>query len=199
MKKMKLTLGLLLATFAVACCQADHTFNVPVIANQGVKFPDGIIQTVAFTGTGSAVTWATLSGKPNFAAIATSGLFSDLLSKPITLAGYGITDAALATHNHNTLYKAIGYVPAWAEITGKPTFSLVATTGSYTDLLNQPPEIDLIAAIPGLNYLALPQKTTAEINALVIPAGMIALVWDKTLGVLKLWNGSVWKITITGN
>jgi hypothetical protein len=38
-------------------------------------------------------TWASLSGKPTFADVATSGTFASLLSKPTTLAGYGITDA----------------------------------------------------------------------------------------------------------
>ena len=37
--------------------------------------------------------WADVTGKPAFAAVATSGIFADLLSKPTTLAGYGITDA----------------------------------------------------------------------------------------------------------
>ena len=35
-------------------------------------------------------------------------------------------------------YKAITYVPSWSEITGKPTFATVATTGSYNDLINKP-------------------------------------------------------------
>jgi len=40
-----------------------------------------------------ATSWASITGKPTFATVATSGLYSDLLSKPTTLSGYGITDA----------------------------------------------------------------------------------------------------------
>jgi hypothetical protein len=103
-------------------------------------------------------TWESLSGKPTFATVATSGLFADLLSKPITLSGYGISDAMSTSHvangitstnitnwntayswgNHSGLYKLISYVPSWAEITGKPTFANVAITGSYDDLTNKP-------------------------------------------------------------
>ena len=47
-------------------------------------------------------------------------------------ANYITTSVATAT------FKPIGYVPAWAEIAGKPTFSTVATTGSYADLSGKP-------------------------------------------------------------
>jgi hypothetical protein len=76
------------------------------------------------------------------------------------------------------LYKPITYVPAWTEITGKPT------------------EIELINELPLLPYTPLVQKTTAEITATVVPAGTVAMVWDKTLGVLKVWNGTIWKTYI---
>ena len=86
-------------------------------------------------------TWVEITGKPTFAAVATSGTFADLLSKPTTLAGYGITNAMSTSHvannitstmmanwntaygwgNHAGLYRAITYVPAWSEITSKPT------------------------------------------------------------------------------
>ncbi len=84
--------------------------------------------------------WGSLSGKPLFASVATSGTFADLLSKPTTLAGYGITNAMSTSHaannitsammtnwntafgwgNHAGLYRPITYVPAWSEITSKP-------------------------------------------------------------------------------
>jgi hypothetical protein len=93
-----------------------------------------------------------------FSTVATSGNFADLLSKPTTLTGYGITDAMSTSHpangitsanisnwstaygwgNHAGLYRPIGYVPSWNEITGKPTFAAVATSGSYTDLIDKP-------------------------------------------------------------
>lgn len=40
--------------------------------------------------------------------------------------------------NHAGLYRPIGYVPTWSEITSKPSFATVATSGSYNDLINKP-------------------------------------------------------------
>lgn len=42
------------------------------------------------------------------------------------------------TNMTTPLYKPLSWFPAWSEVTGKPTFSLVATSGSYNDLLNRP-------------------------------------------------------------
>ena len=87
-----------------------------------------------------------------------SGSFTDLSGTPSTLSGYGITDGMNTSHaangitssmitdwntafgwgDHDGLYRPIGYVPDWSEVTGKPTFATVATTGSYTDLSNRP-------------------------------------------------------------
>jgi uncharacterized protein (TIGR02145 family) len=69
------------------------------------------------------------------------GTWTSLTGKPSTLAGYGITDGMSITHaangitstnitnwntafgwgNHAGLYRPISYVPAWSEITTKPT------------------------------------------------------------------------------
>lgn len=103
-------------------------------------------------------TWTSLSGKPTFALVATSGNFNDLTNKPTTVAGYGITNAMTTSHaangitstnisnwnnayswgNHAGLYRASTWVPAWTDISGKPTFSTVATSGNYNDLSNKP-------------------------------------------------------------
>ncbi len=84
--------------------------------------------------------WSEITGKPIFAAVATSGTFAALLSTPTTLSGYGILNAMSTSHaannitstmmtnwntafgwgTHSGLYRPIGYVPAWSEITSKP-------------------------------------------------------------------------------
>ena len=56
---------------------------------------------IVVTGTGNAVTGVSKSG--NTLTFAKGSSFS------------------LSTHNHDTLYKPIGYVPSWGDITGKPT------------------------------------------------------------------------------
>lgn len=89
--------------------------------------------------------------------------FGSLTGKPTTLTGYGITDAYpltgnpsnfLTTINSLQVTTALGFVPynstnpngyissvpaqTWTSITGKPTFSNVATSGDYNDLTNKP-------------------------------------------------------------
>lgn len=86
------------------------------------------------------------------------GTWGSLTGQPTTLAGYGITDGMNTSHvangitsdlianwntafgwgDHAGLYRPIGYVPSWSEITGKPTFATVATSGSYNDLTDKP-------------------------------------------------------------
>ena len=170
MKKLLILLPLLLISM-VACCQADKEFTYPPKFNAGF-YLNGILYTTMPTG--GTADWNTL------------------LNKPATFPP--------ATHDHISLYKPITYVPTWAELTGKPaTFPPAAHTHAYNTITGTPPEFELINELPLMAYTPLVQKTTAEINALVIPSGTVAMVWDKTLGVLKIYNGSVWKSIITGN
>ena len=60
---------------------------------------------------------------PDLSTYLSSVAFSDLTSTPTTVAGYGITDA---------------FDGAYANLTGTPVLATVATSGSYTDLTNQP-------------------------------------------------------------
>ncbi len=47
-------------------------------------------------------------------------------------------NTAFGWGNHAGLYRPIAWVPAWTDVTGKPTFATVATSGSYNDLSNKP-------------------------------------------------------------
>lgn len=40
--------------------------------------------------------------------------------------------------NHAGLYRPISWVPSWTDVTGKPIFATVATSGNYNDLSNKP-------------------------------------------------------------
>lgn len=65
---------------------------------------------------------------------------------------YGDTRYSLLNHEHvysdianlssytgfDVRYKSISYVPAWSDITSKPTFATVATSGAYNDLSGTP-------------------------------------------------------------
>jgi hypothetical protein len=102
----------------------------------------------------------------------------------------------------------------WLSITNKPNFfdgkysSLLGTPSlfpptahrhDYSQIDNRPSELDLSDAVSQLSYLPIPQKTTTEINAIIVPAGVVGIVYDKTLKVYKVWTETVWKIAITGN
>ena len=100
--------------------------------------------------------WSAVSGvtriinKPVFAAVATTGAYSDLLNRP-TLAAVATSGSysdltgkpnfsAVATSG---LYSDLAGKPtlfsgAYAELTGKPSLSEVALTGQYADLLGTP-------------------------------------------------------------
>ncbi len=111
---------------------------------------------------------------------------------------------------HNT-WPSGGGSTDWGLIINKPTFypvdltvldtryKPISYTPTYAGLPDKPAQIDFMTAIPQMSYLPLPQKTTTEIAALSIPTGTIAMVWDKTLNVLKIWNGTTWKVFIAGN
>ena len=49
MKKLSFIIAFCL--FGLYACGQDHTFDVPVIANKGVTFPDGKTQIKAWDGT----------------------------------------------------------------------------------------------------------------------------------------------------
>jgi hypothetical protein len=85
------------------------------------------------------------------------------------------------------------HVHSYPDLTNKPTLF----SGSYTDLTNKPSEVELQAAIQSMNVILIPKLTTAQINALAPSAG--SLVFDTSLGVLKMGSGTSWKILITGN
>ena len=100
--------------------------------------------------------------------------------------------------NFDALYLPITYIPTWGSITGKPAFATVATTGSYTDLINVPPVQDLKTGIESLDYLPIPGKTTDQINAIVPTTGS-GIVKDITLNVYKVYKTGGWVIVITNN
>ena len=97
--------------------------------------------------------------------------WNDILSKPTLFPP--------ETDDLDLKYLPMGYVPTWEQVTGKPS------------------EIALNEALSELEYLPIPQKTTAQINATQVPFGVVGIIWDNDLGVLKLWDGMAWKIIIT--
>ena len=69
-------------------------------------------------GGGGTVAWTDITGKPSFAAVATSGNYSDLNGTP-----------SLATVATSGLY---------SDLSGTPSLATVATSGDYDDLTDKP-------------------------------------------------------------
>jgi len=114
------------------------------------------------TGTFSAINWASgpyflktetdPTGGTTYTITGTSQLLSApyaLLAKTAATANYNDLsnlpalnisnwNTAFGWGNHAGLYRPVGWVPAWTDVTGKPTFATVATSGDYNDLSNQP-------------------------------------------------------------
>jgi hypothetical protein len=86
--------------------------------------------------------WVNLTGKPTFAAVATSGSYNDLTNRPVVFDGnYNslINKPVLFDGNYNSLTnRPVLFDGTWTNLSGKPSFSAVATSGSYNDLSNRP-------------------------------------------------------------
>lgn len=72
---------------------------------------------------GGTVNWSSIMGKPSFANVAFTGAYADITGKPITLAGYGITDGTSA----NQLATALVPYATSASLSGYATSSQLTT------------------------------------------------------------------------
>ena len=190
------------ATVAVSGSYTDLT-NKPYIFSGNYNDLDN--KPALFSGN-----YIDLTNKPNLAVVATTGSYSDLVNKPIlsvvaTSGNYNdltnkpsipsnldsLTDVIITSPSNGQVlkYNGTNWVNgtdsgsssvAWNDITGKPTFATVATTGSYTDLLNKPAlfsgSYNDLTNKPVLfsgNYNDLTNKPT-------IPAAQIQSDWNQT-------------------
>jgi len=209
MKKTFLILTLFVAVMAANCQKKDQTFDVPVWLKGGFYIgTDPTLHLTFPSGTGT-VTWDGVLDKPTlfppsahnhdalYRAITWVPTFAQVTSKPTTLAGFGITDAASILHTHSLLYKPLDYVPVWNDILERPVFAAVATSGSWNDLADVPEMMELEVALPSLPGIRLPVLTAEEIAALVPSKGL--LLWNDTDNVLQIYGNSGWKVIISGN
>lgn len=151
--------GLSIVSGALTAVAGSYTLPVASASVLG-----GVIQgsNVTIDGTGilsvaAPVTWSTLTGKPTFATVATSGAYADLSGKPTlgTAAASSTTDFAAASHTHGNITNAgaigstsgqivvtttSGVLTTAATIAASAVAGLatVATSGSYADLSAKP-------------------------------------------------------------
>jgi len=214
MKKTALLLVLVSLMMTSYCQSKDKIFTTIVKFNQGIQFGDNTIQTTAAGGTGSmvypgvglAVSTGTAWGTsvPNNSALWNTayswgnhaGLYKSISYLPAWAEITGKPSTyPPASHNHDGIYKYIDYAPTWEEVTGKPTFANVAFSGDYNDLVNKPETEDLETAIPQLPGIRIPVLTSSQIATTTPYKGL--LLYNDTEGVLQIYNGSVWKVLMT--
>ena len=95
----------------------------------------------------------------------TDPIFTNHPVSGITAANITNWSTAYSWGNHAGLYRPISYVPSWSEITGKPSFATVATSGSYNDLLDKPTVQPQTLSINGTDL------SISSGNTVSLPAG----------------------------
>ena len=132
----------------------DETINIEV----PTKTSDLTNDSGFITG----VSWDDVSDKPSFATVATSGSYNDLSDKPtiptvnnatLTVQQNGTTVDTFTANSSSDktvnisvptktsdLTNDSGYITgvSWNDVSNKPLFATVATSGSYNDLSNKP-------------------------------------------------------------
>ncbi len=126
-------------TFAEIAFSGDYAVlvNKPTI-------PTKVSQLEVDVDLGDTAVWSSIIGKPTFATVATSGSYADLINKPnlaVYVTATGLT-SILSSYTTQTYVTSQGYITTssltWNNITGKPAFATVSTSGSYTHLTDTP-------------------------------------------------------------
>ncbi len=116
------------------------------VATSG-SYNDLLDKPILFNGTWASLTgkpalwdstWNTIRNKPNFATVATSGSYNDLSNKPTIPSAQVNSDWNSSSGLSQILNKPVLFDGTWSNLTGKPSLSTVATSGSYNDLSNLP-------------------------------------------------------------
>ena len=134
-------------------------------------------------------------------AVACGQKADDTFLKPMYF-NFGLSTTEIIFPDGTSMNTALtGGTTYWSDVLSKPLlFPPIAHTHDYDiDLTNKPGTIELAEALAQLEYLPIPGKTTAEINAIVVPVGKSGIVKDTTLDCYKVWANGVWKVLITNN
>lgn len=126
-----------------------------------------------------AQTWASITGKPTFATVATSGSYNDLTNKPTIPSAYTLPTASatvlggvkigsgisISSGVISATYSSVGAAAASHTHTASQVTGLadVATSGSYSDLTDKP-------TIPSLSGYATQSWVTSQGYLTSIPA-----------------------------
>lgn len=86
----------------------------------------------------ASVTWSTLTGKPSFSTVATSGAYSDLIGAPTNLSSFTNGPGYITGITSGMVTTALGYTPLSAEVDGSVTneIELPTQTGQSGKVLS---------------------------------------------------------------
>lgn len=189
MKKLTIAIIAFVLTLS-AGCQDRNTFDSTATFNGGFRFSKTgeIYKSMPTAGAGNMIYPG--SGIPT----SLGGAWG-----PSIVNNSTNWNTSFSWGNHAGLYRLITWKPDWtgADILNKPILSKVATSNNYQDLDNKPPESELLTELGLLKYWKIQPLTTAEINALVIPANEIPIVYNSTIKGLQIKIDGVWITFIT--
>jgi hypothetical protein len=135
-------------TIPTKTSQLENDSNFLDEINYPVTSVNGLTGAVQITAAIGQAEWANVLNKPDFAEVATSGDYADLVNPPtiptktsdlendsnfLTQVTYPVTSV-----NGMTGAVVLDLIVNWDGVQDKPTFSTVAFSGSYSDLTNKP-------------------------------------------------------------
>lgn len=127
-----------------------------VKVGSGLSITNGVLSATG-GGVADSVEWDKVQNKPNFADVATSGDYNDLINQPIIPSVAGLASEAYV----NEKVAAIK-VPSLDGYAKTADLSTVATSGSYNDLKDKP-------TIPSTAGLASTKYVDDKVAGIVIP------------------------------
>lgn len=127
-----------------------------VKVGSGLSITNGVLSATG-GGVADSVEWDKVQNKPNFAKVATSGDYNDLINQPIIPSVAGLASEAYV----NEKVAAIK-VPSLDGYAKTADLSTVATSGSYNDLKDKP-------TIPSTAGLASTKYVDDKVAGIVIP------------------------------
>lgn len=142
------------ATYELPTASATTLGGVKV--GSGLSITNGVLSATG-GGVADSVEWDKVQNKPNFAKVATSGDYNDLINQPIIPSVAGLASEAYV----NEKVAAIK-VPSLDGYVKTADLSTVATSGSYNDLKDKP-------TIPSTAGLASTKYVDDKVAGIVIP------------------------------
>ena len=148
-----------------------------VKVGSGLSITNGVLSATGGGGVADSVEWDKVQNKPNFANVATSGDYNDLINKPIIPSVEGLASEAYVNEKVaaivipevptkvSELENDAGYLTthqSLAEYAKTADLAQVAKTGSYNDLADKP-------TIPSTTGLASTEYVDSKVGEIVIP------------------------------